>query len=180
MRLLAIILFSLLLAGCDTMYGIYRRAPVPAVPDMAAIQARIESYPEIEKVEYKQFGSGSQPITLTGLKKEDEIFQIHYVGGSSVRGYLVFERDYKGRVTYRQYLMSMNRRVPQEWVDATWPVMKKIEADLIALFGLSGITEKLESGYHGGEDPDRRPIQPLQGTPGTVSSSSTEPEARRP
>lgn len=141
------------------MYGIYRRAPVPTVPDMAAIKARIESYPEIEKVEFKQFGSGSRPITLTGLKKEDEIFQIHYVGGTSVRGYLVFERDYKGRVTYRQYLMSMNRRVPQEWVDATWPVMKKIEADLISLFGLSGITEKLEAGYHGGEDPERRPIQ---------------------
>jgi len=134
---------------------------------MAAIKALIESYPEIEKVEYKQFGSGSQPITLTGLKKEDEIFQIHYTGGSSVRGFLVFERDYKGRVTYRQYLMAMNRLVPQAMVDATWPVMKKLEADLISRFGLTGITEKLEAGYHGGLDPERRPIQSAQTTPGS-------------
>jgi hypothetical protein len=170
MRSLAVILVSLLLAGCDTMYGIYRRAPVPTVPDMAAIKARIESYPEIEKVEFKQFDSGARPITLTGLKKEDEIYQIHYFGGDSVRGYLVFERDYKGRVTYRQYLTSMNRRVPQEWVDATWPVMKKIEADLIFLFGLSGITEKLEAGYHGGEDPERRPNQALEPTATAVTN----------
>jgi hypothetical protein len=59
-------------------------------------------------------------------------------------------------VTYRQYLVAMNRPMPEEWIDATWPVMKKIEADLIAVFGLTEIPKNLETGFRGVRDPEKK------------------------
>ena len=71
-----------------------------------------------------------------------------------MRGYLMFERDYKGRITYSQYLLSF-RPIPQEWIDATWPVMKKIEADLMLYFGLNVISKKVETSYYHCLNPER-------------------------
>lgn len=154
-RVLIVLLASVMLAGCDTISGVSRGSKVHMLPDIAAVKARIESYPEVKEVKFWQ-AAGGRPITLTGLHKAEEVFYLSYTDRASVRGILMFTRDYKGVVSYSQYLIDINRRPPQPWIDATWPVMKKIERDLIEDFGLREIRDTVKIGITRVEDPERK------------------------
>ena len=76
MKLLSCILAlaSLFVSGCDYIYGVSRGAYTHTLPDLPAVKARIESYPEVKKVKYWE-AEGSRPITFTGIKKADEVYQ---------------------------------------------------------------------------------------------------------
>ncbi len=156
MKLLSCILAlaSLFVSGCDYIYGVSRGAYTHTLPDLPAVKARIESYPEVKKVKYWE-AEGSRPITFTGIKKADEVYYLTYTDENNVHGTLMFERDYKGEVSYSQYLIELNRKPPQAWIDATWPVMLKLENDLIEDFGLSEIRGKVRMTVTGVENPDR-------------------------
>jgi len=52
--------------------------------------------------------------------------------------------------------MMMNRRPPQAWIDATWPVMKRIERDLEQIFGFPEIPETLKITILRVQDPERK------------------------
>jgi hypothetical protein len=148
------VLAALLISGCDTIYGVRRAAKIQTLPDLQQVKAKIESYPEINEVKFRQT-AGSQPITLTGLKKAEEVFYLYYAGGENIRGTLMFIRNYKGEVSYDQSLYMMHRHPPQPWIDATWPVMKRIERDLEESFGCPEIKNTLQTNIHGVENPER-------------------------
>jgi hypothetical protein len=178
MKLLRLILplLSIVFAGCDTISGVTRGAKVHALPDLHALKTKIESYPEVKEVKLWD-AAGSRPLTLTGIKKADEVFYLSYTDRVDVRGTLMFIRDYKGEVSYSQYLIMMNRRPPQSWIDATWPVMKKIERDLEESFGLPEIPSTLKTSVVRVEDPERK--KPNQ-TPEPTPMSVTPPAAQEP
>lgn len=150
----AVISGTALLTGCDYTYGVRRSAGVHRLPDLNAVRAEIRRYPEIGAVELQE-EKGSRPLTLTGIKQADEVYYLSYRGGENVRGTLMFTRNYKGEVRYDQYLIEINRRPPQAWIDATWPVMKKIERDLETHFGLPEIRGAVSVHVFGVKNPDR-------------------------
>ncbi len=160
MKMLIILPLMLLVTSCEIGYGIFRAGPVTAVPNMNLVAKRIKTYPEVDDVNYTHSISSSRPITLHGLEKGDEIYCIRYAGGENVRGTLSFSKDYQGRITYSQYLLSLNRPLPQDWVDATWPVMMKIEYDLVHKFCLKDLSTNSKTSRDRVEDPDRNANKP--------------------
>jgi len=146
---------SLAICGCDTISGVSRSATVHRLPDLQAVKAHIEGYPEVSEVKLWE-REGSRPLTLSGIHKADEVYYLSYSGGENIRGTLMFEKDYNDKVAYSQTLMMMNHRPPQAWIDASWPVMKKLEKDLEEHFGLSEIPETLKVLIIRVEDPDRK------------------------
>lgn len=158
LRLLFLVILAAL-TGCDTLNGVSRGATVHTLPDLPAVKARLERYPEIREVKLWEATEG-RPLTLTGLQKAEEVFYLSYTDQANVRGTLMFTRNYKGEVAYSQYLLMINARPPQPWIDATWPVMKKIERDLEESFGLPEISATLKTCVWRVEDPERRTTGP--------------------
>jgi len=171
---LVVLFATMVVSGCDTISGVTRTATIRSLPDLKKVKARLETYPEIKDVRFEE-RVGSRPLTLSGIKPPDEVFYLHYSGHEGVRGSLWFERNFKGEVKYHQSLLSINRRPPQSTIDATWPVMKKIESDLENLFGLSEIRDTLKIGIARVEDPERKaPNKAPEPTPGAVTPRATE------
>ncbi len=156
---------SILLSGCDTISGVTRSADLRSFPDIRALKAKIESYPEIDEVILEE-REGSRPLKLSGIKPADQVFYLRYSGGESVRGTLMFIRDFQGKVGYHQSLLAMNRLPPQDWIDETWPIMKRIESDMEKEFGFDEIPETLRVSISRVEDPERKdPNQSVDTTP---------------
>ena len=148
MRSLISILPFLVLTGCDPGYGIYRSARVPFMPPAALVGAVVKETPGVDKVDYKA-SEGGRPLTITGIKSPDQVHTFSYRGGSNVNGSLQFVVDYKGRVDYSQSLMALGRRPPQEWIDATHPVMLQIEDGLEHRCGLTNLLTSVHETCHG-------------------------------
>jgi hypothetical protein len=125
-------LFLLLVmgTGCDPVFGVYRHARVPFMPEPARVNAAIRATPGIDTVEYRQ-SVGSRPLTLTGIKPPDHVYYFIYQGDTNVHGVVQFVVDYKQGVEYSQYLSRMGIPPPQPWLDATHPVMIEIEKQLV-------------------------------------------------
>jgi hypothetical protein len=130
MRSLAIVLLSLTLMACDPAYGVWRHAYVGHMPDPARVRAIVQNTPGISKVTYRHYHGGFPPST-------EDYFD--YSGGSQVRGELLFRIDTRHRIQYSQSCMSLLEPPPQEYIDATLPVMKRIEFRLERDVGLSGL-----------------------------------------
>lgn len=148
MRRLLPLLLLVLLVGCDPGYGIYRHARVSFMPAPARVGAVVRETPGVDNVQYR-YSEGGRPLTLTGIKSSDQVHTFSYRGGSNVHGSLQFVVDYKGTVEYSQSLMSLGRRPPQEWIDATRPVMLQIEARLEQNCGLTNLPASVEETCHG-------------------------------
>jgi len=138
MRALFVVLSAMVLAACDPIYGVTRHAKVGFMPDPAKVRAIIEHVRGVDEVRYQQI-EGSKPLTLGGIQRTTEVYTFSYRGGSDVHGALQFEVDYQNRVEYRQTLLQMFQPPPQQWIDATLPVMQRIESRLETQAGLSGL-----------------------------------------
>jgi hypothetical protein len=138
MRLALPLALLALVTGCDPGYGIYRHARVSFMPAPARVGAVVWETPGIDDVQYRS-SEGGRPLTLTGIKPPDQVHTFSYHGGSNVQATLQFVVDYKGTVEYSQSLMCLGRRPPQEWIDATRPVMIQIEARLEESCGLTNL-----------------------------------------
>lgn len=134
--------------------GFRGRLRFTSFPTSIRLRARIEGYPEVSKVKFWE-REGGRPLTLTGIKKADQVYYLSYSGGEDVRGILTFKRNYNAEVQYNQSLTAMNSRPPQAMIDASWPVMKKIEKDLEENFGLPEITNTLRIRIFRVKDPER-------------------------
>jgi len=157
MKLLPVILSAIIFAltGCDTSYGVSRSGRVHKLPDFPRLKAQIEHYPEIKEVKFWQ-SEGGRPLTLTGIQKPEEVYYLNFTDYGKIHGILMFTQEYTGKVSYSQYLIYMNGRPPQPWVDASWPVMKKIEDDLIHKFDLPELRTNVKCATMGVKDPDRK------------------------
>ena len=134
-----LLLLSLALCtGCDPVFGVSRRARVSFMPEPARVGAAIRATPGVDDVQYR-FSEGGRPLTLTGIKPADHVHTFSYRGGSNVHGSLQFVVDYKQGVEFSQTLLRMGSRPPQNWIDATRPVMILIEARLEETCGLTNL-----------------------------------------
>jgi len=143
MRYLISILPLLLLTGCDPGYGVYRSARVPFMPPVALVGSVVKETPGVDSVDYRA-SEGGRPLTVTGIKSPDQVHTFSYRGGTNVNGSLQFVVNYKGRVEYSQSLMTLGRRPPQEWIDATRPVMLQIEGGLEHRCGLTNLSASVQ------------------------------------
>jgi hypothetical protein len=127
MRALILVALSLALAGCDPAYGLWRHAYVGRLPDPAKVRAIVQNTPGIDKVTYRHYHGGFPPAT-------EDYFD--YGGGSQIHGELLFRIDSRKRIQYSQTCMSLLEPPPQAYIDATLPVMKRIELRLEREAGL--------------------------------------------
>jgi hypothetical protein len=148
MRYLISMLPLLVLTGCDPGYGIYRSARVPFMPPTALVGTVVKETAGFDEVDYKA-SEGGRPLTVTGIKSPDQVHTFSYRSGSNVNGSLQFVVDYKGRVEYSQSLMMLGRRPPQEWIDATRPLMLQIEGGLERRCGLTNLSASVHETCHG-------------------------------
>ena len=126
---LLVILSVGLLTSCDPLFGVTRRAHVALMPEPARVAALIQATPGVDDVQY-HYSEGGRPLTLTGAKPANQIHTFFYRGGSNVRGELQFVVNYKQDVEFSQTLLSIGSRPPQARIDATHPIMLKLEQEL--------------------------------------------------
>lgn len=138
----AIALF--LFTGCDTFYGITRRASIDKCPAREQVESVLYSIPEISTVEYIA-DKGGYPLTLKGIQRPSVIHNYFYSDGKNVHAHLQFLVDYNGKVFYSQTLLCMHSPPPQEWIDATLPVMQKVEKRLEVDLGITNLTSSVEA-----------------------------------
>jgi hypothetical protein len=138
MRTLSLLALLIGFAGCDPIYGVSRRATVGRMPDSAKVRSIVQHTPGVGSVRYQQT-EGSKPVTLGGIQPPTAVHTFMYTGGSDVHGVLQFTVDYRNRVQYSQTCLQMFQPPPQQWIDATLPVMKHIELRLQSVPGLSGL-----------------------------------------
>jgi hypothetical protein len=138
MRTLLLLAVFVSLAACDPIYGVSRRATVGHMPDPVKVRSIVQHTPGVKSVRYQQI-EGSKPLTLGGIQPATAVHTFIYTGGSDVHGVLQFTVDYRKRIAYSQTLLQMFQPPPQQWIDATLPVMKRIELRLQAEAGLPGL-----------------------------------------
>jgi len=113
------------------------------MPAPTVVSAAIRKTPGVEDVDYS-FAEGSRPLTWTGIHSPDRIHTFSYRGGTNVHGSLMFIVDYNGTVKYSQSLMRLGSSPPQDWLDATHPVMLQIESRLEQDCGLTNLSETVQ------------------------------------
>jgi len=121
------------------IYGVSRTAQVSHVPHPNQVKKTIASVPGVEKVTHT-FSEGGRPIKHYRIQAPDKVYEFTYSGGANIHGDLYFVMDYSGKIFFSQYLLRMHQPPPQEWVDATRPVMKLIEMRLEQECGLTGLS----------------------------------------
>lgn len=137
MRRTIAIFLTLLLCGCDPIYGVRRSASLDEMPTLECVHQAIASTPGIAQVRYRQ-DTGGRPLTLSGIQAPDQTSSFTYVGGqgSHIWGTLQLTRNYRGEVAFQQTQLSMGEPPPQEDIDATRPLMQLIERKLESECGL--------------------------------------------
>ena len=146
---MAVILPLLILAnGCDTFHGITREADVHKLPEFSAVIAHIRKYPEIDEVKYLQ-KSGGRPLTFSGIQSATQVYYITYKGSEDIFGSIHFTEDYNGNIVFHQSLVYLNRPVPEKMIEATLPIMERIEKDLEEKFGFTNLQKDISVHYFG-------------------------------
>jgi hypothetical protein len=128
-EIIFILLSLLLLNGCETGHGYERRAKIDKIPDLIEFKKVLESYPEIKRVDF-----------LKKKYSEMSIFNFFYTNYDLIEGNLSFWETTQGMLSfhYRQgdiTFYPLQTRV-QEKADTTWPIIKRIESDLVDKFGI--------------------------------------------
>jgi hypothetical protein len=137
--------------GCDSMYGVSRRATIPSPPPLACVETVIRRAPGVEDVQYSRT-EGNRPLTWTGVEPATDVHTFAYRDGQ-VRGFLQVTVEYDGKTTFSQNLTDINRKPPQEQIDASRPVMRWIEERLEAECGMSGLPLAVEEHCSGVDCP---------------------------
>jgi hypothetical protein len=126
------------LSACDPIYGVRRSAPIHSDPTTECVERVLRATPGIQTVEYKH-GTGERPLTWTGIKSPTLVETFIYQGPGNVRGVLQYTKDYSGRLTFEQSDVRMGRGPPQGEINATRPVMSKVEHALETQCSLVGL-----------------------------------------
>lgn len=144
---------ALLLSGCDTLNGVSRESPIRSTPDWQALKTRLESYPEITRVDLSVSHNTRHTILLRPIKSSTHTYAYRN-DSKHIYGNLQFTDDEERGMSYCNSLWVMNQDMPQEWVDAVWPVMKRIENDLRHDFGMTDLGSSIKVRVHGVRNPE--------------------------
>ena len=124
-----LVVLALGLAACDPIYGVRRQARISALPPLPLVSEIISNTPGVEHIQYQLWsGDLSHPV-----------HSFIYTGGSNVHGVVQFFVDDKGGIRLEQTLLKIGSPPPQPWVDATRPVMLRLEGLLQEKGGLTGL-----------------------------------------
>lgn len=126
------LLCGLALSACDTMYGVTRTTSLETAPEMNCVHDVLESISSIQ--------------TLEKFKTEaDQNLSVFYKGkeGSKIQGVIQVFRQGNKQV-FQNSLRGLNEKPPQEYIDATRPVMKEIEAALGERCGMTELNSGIE------------------------------------
>lgn len=126
------------LSACDPIYGVRRSSPIHSDPTTECVERVLRATPGIQTVEYKHW-TGERPLTWTGIKSPTLVEAFIYQGPSNVRGVLQYTKDYSGRLTFEQSDVRMGGVPSQEEINATRPIMIKVEHALESQCGLVGL-----------------------------------------
>jgi hypothetical protein len=137
----AAILVAVVLAACDFLYGVNRRAALARLPQVDCVRETLETTPGIDQVDYGA-GVGSRPITWTGLQAADQVHTFLF-RGDGVQGAVQFVVGYDGDVEFSDTLLELNRKPPQELIDGTRPVMRNLEARLEQRCAVEGLVREV-------------------------------------
>lgn len=127
-----------MLTGCDVLYGVRRTAVLDQVPSLECVSSVVSTTSGVATVEKKSEQSGVA-VTLSGQKDPAYIvdnFFFRGIEGSNIVGVLQILQDHRGTITFTHSLFGINRKPPQKEVDATRPIMKRIEDRLVSECGI--------------------------------------------
>lgn len=130
----------LVLPACDTVYAVNRSARLDALPALDCVQAAIATTPGVAEVRRGQARTGREQ-TLTGLHSPGMADYFIYRGteGSNIRGVVQLEAEGRRNVHFSQHLVRVNAEVPAAEIDASRPVMRRIERRLAERCGLAQV-----------------------------------------
>lgn len=133
-------LLLLALPACDSVYAVNRSARLDALPALDCVQAAIAATPGVAEVRRGQARTGREQ-TLTGLHSPGTADYFIYRGaeGSNVRGVVQLEAEGRRSVHFSQHLVRVNAEVPAADIEASRPVMRRIERQLADRCGLSEV-----------------------------------------
>src|SRR5258708_32235188 len=134
----------LVLCGCDTLYGVDRRATLDSLPSLDCVRAVVSSTPGVATVRYDEH-PGGKLLTLSGLKPEEPYYSFLYRGAdlSHITGALEFHKDPNGAVQFSNSLQGINEIPTPEFVDASHPVMLEIERRLAERCGIKELPSRV-------------------------------------
>ena len=145
LRIVAVMALLVLVTGCDFIYGVSRRADLGKVelPIDCVIRAT-ESVPGVTDV-HKREENGGRELTLSGLQEPERLIYVMYKY-KNLNGNYYFRTNYQGHVDFNHTYLEMNRRPPQEEIEAITPVMIEIEKAITAkCSGLQGIGDATQT-----------------------------------
>jgi hypothetical protein len=137
MRKTILIVFVLCLSGCDAYYGVVRRANVDYVIDYHCIDSALRQVDDVREIEYK-YEEGGIPLTVPGLKIADKLHYFFYKT-SDINGYIFLRTNYENKSEISQTYGSLNVIPPQKDINTIRPIMKKIEASIRSICGISNV-----------------------------------------
>jgi hypothetical protein len=142
---------SVVLADCDTLYGVQRSALLESTPPLPCVHDVVASAPDVIVVRYERYTDTGTAITLSGLKPNgpNDVFSYEGTKESNVRGILQFFQDHRGTVSFKDGLLGLNVVPPQESIDASRPVMQQIELALSRNCGVADLPSKVSEWCHG-------------------------------
>lgn len=127
------------LSACDFVYGVRRYSKINDLPQLDCVDQVIRGTPGVASVEERK-----EPTDRDYPPVDVYNFRYHGTEGSSVEGVVQFVTR-RGAVEFEDTDLRLNAKPPQRQIDATRPVMRRIETNLINQCGLilaSPIREK--------------------------------------
>lgn len=126
--------------ACDSIHAVNRSARLDRVPALDCVQAAIAATPGVAEVRRGQSRTG-RAQTLTGVHSQGiaDYFVYRGVEGSHVRGVVQIEAEGRRSAHFSQHLVRVNEKVPPLDVEASRPVMQRIERELAQRCGLTAL-----------------------------------------
>jgi hypothetical protein len=129
--LAAVSALALTVAGCDSSYGVNRTARLDSLPSLTCVHRAIETSPGVAFVQQNS---------------SEDVYTFTYGGteGSHIRGALQLIMRNSRDVSFSQSLMMLGIYPPQQDIDATRPVMQRIEEALASKCGIAQLPAQIK------------------------------------
>jgi hypothetical protein len=142
MKILAILVSVVVIAGCDTMRGVTRVAYFEPAPDNECVIEAAKSINGLTDIKYTT-ESGGRPLTLHGIEKANVIHRYSYTY-KDIENDFYFSESYNGKVEFRHGYGCLNCYPPQELIDKIYPFIIQMENQLQEQCGVSGLVSGIQ------------------------------------
>jgi len=137
-----LIISVLSITGCDTHYGVYRKAQTSDFIDHKCIESSLNSIKEASNIKYTLMGG--DPSVTANTKEGYASHRYHYTF-EGINGFVSVLTNKNGsQIT--QFSSAINRPPPQKNIDKIRPIMDKIETEIsshCAIEDFSSLVEEI-------------------------------------